>query len=349
MGIDIKSLPKPVRAFFNGIAQVGFIENVISGAAIYVSFWIAGLEYTGWNFASWDSWKWVVFTTIGVNIANLVAYLMGCDHDAITSGLYGFCPNLFAMGCCTFGNFEGSTPWAPWVILCIGEILITPAHIFINKFTGHFGLPGFTFPFNVMTWFMILATYQTEALNSGMGGGALIEPAGVKEIGGWMSGFDFSAWNFNDWALFATNGFEEIWVADGWIASVIIIAAYLWFDWQFGLKACLAQALTVGVGMLLSVSMGQMHYALFGYSALLAVGALDTFGKTKKNSGRYWFLWFFACFHCILFNYAITAFFGTFGLPNVTFAFVLTGWVTLIVERFMIEQAEKRQAAREAA
>ena len=38
MGIDIKSLPKPVRAFFNGIGQVVFIENVIAGAMIFVSF-----------------------------------------------------------------------------------------------------------------------------------------------------------------------------------------------------------------------------------------------------------------------------------------------------------------------
>ena len=31
MGIDIKSITKPIRAFFNGIGQVVFIENVIAG------------------------------------------------------------------------------------------------------------------------------------------------------------------------------------------------------------------------------------------------------------------------------------------------------------------------------
>ena len=43
MGIDIKSLPKPIRAFFNGIGQVVFIENVIAGFLIFISFFIAGL------------------------------------------------------------------------------------------------------------------------------------------------------------------------------------------------------------------------------------------------------------------------------------------------------------------
>ena len=41
MGIDIKSLPKPIRAFFNGIGQVVFIENVIAGFLIFISFFIA--------------------------------------------------------------------------------------------------------------------------------------------------------------------------------------------------------------------------------------------------------------------------------------------------------------------
>lgn len=96
MGIDIKRLPAPIKAFFNGIAQVVFIENVISGMFFYVSFWIAGLEMANWDFASWDAWKYVVAVTIGVNLSNLTAYLMGCDKNAIKSGLYGFAPNLFS-------------------------------------------------------------------------------------------------------------------------------------------------------------------------------------------------------------------------------------------------------------
>ena len=104
MGIDIKSLPKPIRAFFNGIGQVVFIENVIAGFLIFISFFIAGLEMNGWDFGNWYSWRIMVFAFIGVNLANLVAYLMGADRDAITSGLFGFCPNLIAIGSCKIGR-----------------------------------------------------------------------------------------------------------------------------------------------------------------------------------------------------------------------------------------------------
>ena len=44
MNVDIKSMPKPMKAFFNGIAQVVFIENTISGIIFFISFFIAGLE-----------------------------------------------------------------------------------------------------------------------------------------------------------------------------------------------------------------------------------------------------------------------------------------------------------------
>ena len=64
MGIDIKSLPKPIRAFFNGIGQVVFIENVIAGFLIFISFFIAGLEMNGWDFGNWYSWRIMVFALL---------------------------------------------------------------------------------------------------------------------------------------------------------------------------------------------------------------------------------------------------------------------------------------------
>lgn len=353
MGIDIKRLPAPVRAFFNGIAQVVFIENVISGAAIFVSFFIAGLEMNGWNFGSWESWKWVVFVAIGVNISNLVAYLIGADHDAITSGLFGFCPNLICMGAWTFSGMQ-QTPdwWTPWIVMILGCILCPMLQITINRFAGHFGLPGFTFPFIVMTWFFCLISIYSGALNMGRVATTANEFSLATTVPGHniYNGFDgWSTWGWEEWGLFFTNGFEEIYVYDGFIASVVIIAAYFWYNWQFALKACLAMAISIGMGLLFGIDMGQMLYALCGYSAILTAGALDTFGVSKRNGGRYWFLWFFGVISTCLINYAIYPIFSTFGLPNCTFAFVLAGWIMLVVEHFMVEQAEKRAAAKAAA
>ena len=354
MGIDIKNMPAPIKAFFNGIAQVVFIENVISGMMILVSFWIANLECLNWDFGNWNSWKLVVFVTIGVNVANLVAYLIGADHEAIKSGLYGFCPTLISVGCVTFFAGAASVPdqsafeLTEWIVLVAGCALCPMLQTVINRFTGHFGLPGFTFPFIVMMWFFVLVSFHTDLIDS-VKASALNAPVAAGAGNSWLTGFDYSTlnWNFgagDSWLMILFNGFEEIYVCDGVIASWILMGAYFWYNWQFALKACFACALSVGMAFLFGANIGTMGWALYSYSAILTAGALDTFGKSKKNSGRYWFLWFYGVISTCLVNYAIDGVFGIFGLPNCTFAFVLCGWMMLVVENFMVEQEEKRKA-----
>jgi urea transporter len=373
MGIDIKALPKPVRAFFNGIGQVVFIENVIAGAMIYVSFWIAGLENNAWNFGSWYSWRPLVFVTIGVNLANLVAYLIGADRDAITSGLFGFCPNLISIGACMFSggmvdpamgggaDYGGTNWWTAWIVMSLGCAICPMVQAFINKFTGHHGLPGFTFPFNTITWFFVAMSFGVDLLHFGSAPtlqvantlpNGLTLTTGSAATSSWMTGFDWSTMGFDwgamtpsHWGLFFINAFEEIYVIDGFIASLILMAAYFWYNWQFALKACLATAFAIGMGLLFGADMNaNMGLALYGYSSILTVGALDTFCKSKINSGRYWFLYFYGLVMTSLVNFGLHTILGVFGMPNVTFAFVLTGWMMLILERFMIESKEAREA-----
>ena len=70
--------------------------------------------------------------------------------------------------------------------------------------------------------------------------------------------------------------------------------------------------------------------------------SLDTFASSKPNTGRYWFLFFLGLVLTCFLNYAIGNVLGVFGLPNCTLAFVIAGWMILVVEHFMLEQAEKR-------
>ncbi len=159
----------------------------------------------------------------------------------------------------------------------------------------------------------------------------------------WNSmGWDWGAMTSSHWGLFAINAFEEIYVADGFIASLIVIAAYFWYKWDFALKALLATGFAIGMGLLFGADMGQMGLALYGYSSILTVGALDTFCKSRINSGRYWFLFFLGLVMTSLINFGAQTILGAFGFPSCTIAFVLAGWFILIVERVMIEQAEKK-------
>lgn len=235
--------------------------------------------------------------------------------------------------------------------------MCVPLQMFINRFTNHFGLPGFTFPFIVMVWFFTAISFQTDLLAVGndpvlrTGMNTFLENGLTGNGGSWMTGFDWNSmgWDWGSmtsshWGLFAINAFEEIYVADGFIASLIVIAAYFWYKWDFALKALLATGFAIGMGLLFGADMGQMGLALYGYSSILTVGALDTFCKSRINSGRYWFLFFLGLVMTSLINFGSQTILGAFGFPSCTIAFVLAGWFILIVERVMIEQAEEKNA-----
>ncbi len=96
------------------------------------------------------------------------------------------------------------------------------------------------------------------------------------------------------------------------------------------------------MGLLFGADMGQMGLALYGYSSILTVGALDTFCKSRINSGRYWFLFFLGFGYDQPYQLRCTNHLGCLQFPSCTIAFVLAGWFILIVERVMIEQAEKK-------
>lgn len=101
------------------------------------------------------------------------------------------------------------------------------------------------------------------------------------------------------------------------------------------------------MGLLFGADMTPMGLSLYGYSSILTVGALDTFCKSRINSGRYWFLYFLGLVMTSFINFGAQTFLGAFGLPSCTIAFVLAGWFILIVERVMIEQANKRTLSKQ--
>lgn len=98
------------------------------------------------------------------------------------------------------------------------------------------------------------------------------------------------------------------------------------------------------MGLIFGTSMGPKGLSLYGYASILTVGALDTFCKSKINSGRYWFLFFLGLVLTSLINFAAPTILGAFGMPSCTIAFVVGGWIMLVVENAMIANAEARAA-----
>ena len=327
------SAPKPVRAFFNSFAQVVFIENVISGIIILLAFFVAGLEGTGWDFASFNSYIYGIFAIIGAVVGNVTAKMIGNDEDAIASGLFGFCPVLVALGAAVFcGDLTSA-----FIVCVLGSILVIPVTTIINKMCSRFGLPGFTMPFIVITWFFILISFQTGIINYARNG-ALVG-ANFKELTQNVipelvapGAFPPAPEEVGIVALL-TKGWAEIYILDSVYASVMILVAFFIFRWDFGVKAIIAVAFSIALGYALQVDMNSLYAGLYSYNAILVMGAMETFSTSKDNPTRYWLLVLLGLTLGVLIDYALPSIVGTFGCPSLTFPFVAAGWLTLYFEK----------------
>ena len=75
--LDISGQIDLVNGIFNGIGQVFFLDNAISGILIFIAVFWAGR-------------KLGLYAAIGNAVAIMMAYFLGGEHSAIMLGLYGY-------------------------------------------------------------------------------------------------------------------------------------------------------------------------------------------------------------------------------------------------------------------
>lgn len=136
-----------ITATLNGVGQIFFIDNPISGAIflialLFESAWCAGLCLAG--------------AAVGVAIA----LLMGADHTAILNGMYGYSPALVAPAIgCIFMKTNAKT----LVYALIATITCTFVQSACYSLFTTIGVPTFTFPFVITGWFFLIAWRNFES------------------------------------------------------------------------------------------------------------------------------------------------------------------------------------------
>lgn len=138
-------------ATFNGIGQVFFQANRLTGALLAVGLLLAS--------------RTAFFAALaGALIGAVVAWVMGAPEIDIRAGLYGFNSVLVtvalasALRPCTVRNFA-------WALLAAA---VTPfAYAAITAAFAPLGVPALTLPFVLVTWLFLLASQQLPANSDG--------------------------------------------------------------------------------------------------------------------------------------------------------------------------------------
>lgn len=140
--LDITGKIDWAEGMFNGIGQIFFLQNTLSGIILFLA-------------VLWASWRFWLYAIVGNLVALLTAYALGAEHSLIYMGLYGYNAILTVFAVSLY--FNPSNRLSTKVLGLIGAGLSVPLTASISTILLPFGLPALTIPFVLCTWFLLAA------------------------------------------------------------------------------------------------------------------------------------------------------------------------------------------------
>jgi len=129
-----------LNGILNGIGQVFFLDNSISGIIVFIAVFFASI-------------KLGFYAVIGNIAAIIITYFLGGEHSLIALGLYGYNAILTIIAVSAVFNHEHHR-YAPLSGL-IAACLTVPIAAGISSFLLPYGLPVLTMPFVLCTWLIL--------------------------------------------------------------------------------------------------------------------------------------------------------------------------------------------------
>lgn len=274
-----------ISTILKGVAQIMLQEKSVTGLLFMI-----GIFY--------GSYAMGLGALLATVCGTATAYLFKYDKSEIEKGLYGFSAALVGVAVMLFLK---PVLWA-WLFVFLGSV----AAAMLQHFAIKRNFPAYTFPFVLVTWFILLVChYFWNDLF------AVSTPAVAQISDSLTEGFkSFGQVIFQDKFLSGLLFFIAVFI------SSPIAALY-------GLAAAIVSAI---LAFHLSVPMTDINLWLYGFNAVLCA---IVFAGPKVKDG-FWVL------ISILFALAITLLMLKTGIPKLTFPFVLATWITLLLKNKLV-------------
>ncbi|MEK5331453.1 urea transporter [Lysinibacillus sp. FSL W8-0992] len=288
-----------ILASLIGFSQVVFIENAISGFIILLAITIY-------------SYKLGIISLLSSIVGTLIGKIGGAQENSVRSGLFGYNSVLTALAISLF--LTGTSRWG---IALLGAMIAAIFTATMMHFLKNIDMPVLTFPFIILTWFILLASYKLNVFH-------LSESLVPQSLSYWQLNI---AGELN-WAVGFLNNIEQIFFLNHPLSGVLLYTAIFWASWKLGLNAVIGSV----VALVLSYGLGGEHAliigGLYGYNAILTCMAVSTVFSTKSNRFR-----IISGILATCVTIPLTASFSTwllpYGLPVLTIPFVLSTWLFL--------------------
>lgn len=297
-----------INAALKSISQVILIENTVTGAIILLAIAVSSVPLA-------------IIAITSAALGTLVGKFGGVDITSLNKGLLGYNSVLTGIALSLFltGKYY-------WLIALAGACLaaiITATFMGMMKRTE---LPVLTFPFIILTWFMLIAAYRFSAFQ--------LSSELVPQF--------LSHWKLQELGepLLAEgiiDGVGQIFFLDYNLSGILVLFAVFWASWKFGVYALLGNITGLFTADLLGADHILISSGLYGYNAILTIISISLVFQsngTRKIIPQI-VIGVFASMLAVLMTASVSTFLLPYGLPSLTMPFVLSTWIIIAARKIM--------------
>lgn len=292
-----------------GAGQVMFQNNPWTGlcflAGIFWGAWTAGMPAVAAG------------SVLGLVCATLTAVLLHAPGEEIRQGLHGY--NGILVGC-ALPVFCAPTPLL-WGYTALGAVFSTVIMLALSRLLRTWNISALTAPFVFTTWLLLLATSSFGHLHVT----SLPQPALIT----YSASFTLPVWpSAHDAGIMVLHGISQVFLLNNAITGLLFLLGLACASLRAAGVALMASALAAASALLLGADSTAVTSGLFQFSAVLTALALGTTFSPPR-----WRPLGFAVagvLFTVIVQGALDAFLRPFGIPALTFPFVLAAWIFLL-------------------
>jgi urea transporter len=301
-------IPRFVDICLRGVGQVMFQDNPLTGLLF--------LAAIAWGSFAAGAPGILVAGLVAVVTATLVALWLRVEGSALNAGLYGYNGVLVGLALATFLT-PGPLLWA-YVVL--GAAVSVVATLGTANALNPFGVAALTFPFVIVTWILLLATYGFSGLSgAGLPAASVIAPIELLPE---------SALGFAGFFEGVLLSISQVFLKASGVVALLLIAG-------LAVSSIPAAAFALG-GAILAVATAHLFGAesdlivggLLGFSPVLTAIALGaTFHRPSPRVAAYAAL---GVIFTVVAQAALVVALRPFAIPALTAPFILVSWMFLL-------------------
>lgn len=293
-----------ITTSLKGISQVLLIENAVSGLIILAAITVA-------------SFSLGIITLFSSLIGTLIGKVAGADSESVNQGLYGYNSVLSGIALSLFlsGNER-------WIIALAGSAITAIITAAMFHLIRPIGIPILTFPYIVLTWFLLLTAYRLVSFK--------ISPELTPQS---LSHWTLTIKGEMHWIDAFINGYGQIFFLDHTLSGILLFIAIFWAGWRLGLYAIIGNT----AASLTAYGLGGEHHlislGLYGYNAILSIIAVSIVFKENKRQGL--LIGLIAACLTVPVTASVVTWLLPYGLPPLTMPFVLSTWIFLLARKVL--------------